>query len=543
MSYCIYLRKSRADSEAEARGEGETLARHEKALLELAEKRNYDIAKIHREIVSGESVASRPVMQQLLTEVERGMWQGVLVMEVERLARGDTVDQGMVAQTFKYSDTKIITPLKDYDPNDEFDEEYFEFGLYMSRREYKTINRRLQRGRIASVKEGKYLASVPPYGYRRKKLERDKGWTLEPNDEEADIVRMIFALYTKGEAAADGSVRRLGVSLIVRRLNDMHIKPRKSVHWSSATVRDMLRNPVYTGKIRWNWRKDRKKIVDGRRVTQRPRNPDGDIVTADGLHPALIDSETFALAQEYLSRNPPRPVAENKNIKNPLAGLVICAECGHKMIRRPCSAHTHRDTLICADTSCKNIGSDLELVESRIIEGLEDWLSDYRLDWKEQSAEKATMTEVKEKALQKLKIELETLRKQLDNTYDLLEQGVYTAEIFTERMQSLSERIKQNEEDQKKLAASIDTEKACVTAKRRPIPGVYKLTEVYELLPTARSKNDMLKEVLEKVVYFKTEKGTRNSPTDIFELTLYPKLPRLNKASAEACPAREKADI
>ena len=167
MPYCLYVRKSRADAEAEARGEGETLSRHINTLLDLAKRRHLDITQIYREIVSGETIAARPVMQQLLSEVEQGVWTGVLVMEVERLARGDTVDQGIVAQTFKFSDTKIITPIKDYDPNNEFDEEYFEFGLFMSRREYKTINRRLQRGRLASVKEGKYVGSQSPYGYER----------------------------------------------------------------------------------------------------------------------------------------------------------------------------------------------------------------------------------------------------------------------------------------------------------------------------------------------------------------------------------------
>ena len=120
-------------------------------------------------------------------------------MEVERLARGDTIDQGIVAQTFKFSDTKIITPIKTYNPNNEFDEEYFEFGLFMSRREYKTINRRLQRGRMASVKDGKYVANKAPYGYNRIRIENDKGWTLEINKEEADVVRLIFELYTVGE--------------------------------------------------------------------------------------------------------------------------------------------------------------------------------------------------------------------------------------------------------------------------------------------------------------------------------------------------------
>ena len=108
------------------------------------------------------------------------MWDGVLVVEVERLARGDTIDQGVVSRAFQYSDTKIITPSKVYDPNNEFDEEYFEFGLFMSRREYKTIKRRLNAGRISSVKEGKYCGNRPPYGYERVKLEHEKGFSLRP---------------------------------------------------------------------------------------------------------------------------------------------------------------------------------------------------------------------------------------------------------------------------------------------------------------------------------------------------------------------------
>lgn len=64
---------------------------------------------------------------------------------------------------FSTHGTKIITPQKIYNPNDEFDEEYFEFGLFMSRKEYKTINRRLHAGIIASVNEGKHVASAAPY--------------------------------------------------------------------------------------------------------------------------------------------------------------------------------------------------------------------------------------------------------------------------------------------------------------------------------------------------------------------------------------------
>ena len=77
--------------------------------------------------------------------------EGVLVVEVERLARGDTVDQGIVQRTFQYSETLIITPQKTYNPSSESDQTFFEFGLFMSRQEYKTIKRRLKSGVMSAV--------------------------------------------------------------------------------------------------------------------------------------------------------------------------------------------------------------------------------------------------------------------------------------------------------------------------------------------------------------------------------------------------------
>ena len=61
----MYLRKSRADIQAEEQGELETLARHEKALTELALKRGYNIVKTHPDVVSGENMAESPEMPKL----------------------------------------------------------------------------------------------------------------------------------------------------------------------------------------------------------------------------------------------------------------------------------------------------------------------------------------------------------------------------------------------------------------------------------------------------------------------------------------------
>lgn len=303
--YSLYLRKSRADLEAEERGEGETLARHEKMLIELARRYGFSIGKIYREIVSGESIEARPVVQELLKDVESGRWKGVLVVEVERLARGDTMDQGRVAKSFKFSNTKIITPIKIYDPNDEFDEEYFEFGLFMSRREYKTINRRLQRGRVSSVKEGKYVGSVAPFGYDRVKLVKDKGYTLAKNDE-APVVEKMFQLYAYNEIA---------INEVVRRLNSAGYKPRKAKEWTISAVKDILSNPIYIGKIRWDSRKTVKEYRNGKIVNTRPRNEN--YTLCDGLHEPIIDMETWNIVQEKRSKHTPA-VIHNKVVQNPL---------------------------------------------------------------------------------------------------------------------------------------------------------------------------------------------------------------------------------
>lgn len=524
MQYCIYLRKSRADAEAEARGEGETLARHEKILLELAKKMNLNITEIYREIVSGETISSRPVMQQLLSEVEQGRWTGVLVMEVERLARGDTIDQGIVAQAFKYSNAKIITPLKIYDPNNEFDEEYFEFGLFMSRREYKTINRRLQQGRIASVKEGKYLGSIPPYGYKRKKLENQKGYTLEPFPEQADIVKIIFQLYTHGEQKSDGSLKRLGISLIVRKLNALKIPPKKGDVWVPSTIQDMLRNPVYIGKIRWNWRKTVKKVVDGQIYRERPRTKDEECVLVEGLHEPIIDNQTWKMAQKYLSQNEPRLTSTRSKVKNPLSGLVICGLCGRKMVRRPYKKTAA--SLMCPVTSCKNVSSKLSVVEERLLSALEGWLQDFKIKWgvDKPSPSKSQKT-IKKKSIAKLEKALLEQEKQMSNIHDLLEQGVYSTETFIERSKVITEKITKTKLDRDKLMEELHLEEEKEKNLNTLIPKIERVLEMYANTDDPGLKNDLLKSVLEKAVYIKKVGGRWHTPED-FELILHPILPK-----------------
>lgn len=526
--YLMYLRKSRADLEAEARGEGETLKRHEKILTDLAHDMGIHIPEenIFREIVSGETIAARPEMQKVLSIVEKGDKKGVFVIEVERLARGDTIDQGIIAQTFKYSNTKIITPMKVYDPSNEFDEEFFEFGLFMSRREYKTINRRLQAGRLQSVKEGKYVGNVPPYGYKRVKLKNQKGFTLEPDPEETKIVKLIFKLYTLGELNKDGIHERLGVSLIARKLNDMKIPTRKGGDWTTSTIRGILSNPVYIGLIRWNSRPQVKKVIDGEVITERPRAKSEDMVIAKGLHPSIVDNDEFELAQEYLAENPGLPVPTRYIVKNPLAGIIECGVCGRRMKRKPYK-NRYPDTLMCDGPTCNNVSSPLYLVEERVLQVLEKWLDDYKLEIKQQKVKNNNLEiEVLNQNLASIDKELEILNTQLNNLHDLLEQEVYSIEIFVKRSSILNDRIATVEKNKKILEDKLRNISSIGKQKKIIIPKVERVLEIYHKLETPKEKNEMLKEVIDKVVYIKKKGGRWSGKVDKFQLKLYPKMPK-----------------
>ncbi|MCC5911788.1 MAG: recombinase family protein [Clostridiaceae bacterium] len=528
MDVAMYLRKSRADIESELKGEEETLKRHEKILLELVKKLNLNILQVYKEVVSGESIAARPVMQGLLSDVEKGLFDGVLVVEIERLARGDTMDQGIVAQTFKYSNTKIITPSKTYDPQNEFDEEYFEFGLFMSRREYKTINRRLQSGRLSSVKEGKYVGNIPPYGYARKKLEREKGYTLEPHPEQADIVNFIYKLYTIGELQENGTLKRLGASLIAKKLNDLNIPTVKGGVWTPHTIRGILSNPVYIGKIRWNSRSQVKKIIDGKMVKERPRAKEEDIILVDGLHTAIIDDESYKLARKIAKENTIARLPSNKTIKNPLSGIIICGFCRRNMIRRP-YANNYPDALMCSVPTCPNVSSMLYLVEEKLLEALQVWLNEYTLDFnfEEPTNEHLDLQiDIIKKSLEKLTHEMETIQKQISNLHDLLEQGVYTIETFVDRSKLLNEKLRILENDKKYMQENINKSENRIKTIETLIPKIQKILEAYHCTENPAIKNKLLKEVLDKVVYTKTVSGRWHAKPDNFKLKLYPKLPK-----------------
>jgi DNA invertase Pin-like site-specific DNA recombinase len=517
MIYAIYLRKSRADLEAEAMGQGETLARHRAALLDYAARHGLEIGAVYEEIISGESIDARPKMKQLLREVEQGRWAGVLCMDIDRLARGDSADQARVSNTFRISGTLIITPSKVYDQSRESDEEYVDFELFMARREYKAISRRIMRGRIASAKEGHFIGSTPPYGYDKVRVEKGRGYTLSPNSE-SDTVKQIYSMCISG----------MGCNAIARRLDMMGIEPRKGKSWSGASVQDILRNPVYCGRIRWQYRKEEKSVTDGIVTTHRRDNPE--CIIAQGLHPALISEEEFDRAQQYLDSRRIPHARENTQLRNPLSGLVYCGMCGSMMTRLGTGSRNHSDTLRCPNRNCNNVSAKLELVESALVEGVARWLNDCRVNVSRKPA--ADTAKAERTAADKVRAELAKLDSQRERIYSLLEQRVYSAGEFRERMESLEKRRAQLSENLRQAEQAVSEAEGNRQLYSQITPRAERVMDIYAQ-STPEEKNRLLKTIISRAEYIKTERNTReNADRCNFTLNVIPLFPEI-KTGAE----------
>ena len=234
----MYLRKSRQDDPNET--VEEVLAKHEGILQAWARRElGYEIPQEHifREVISGESIAERTEIQKVLTMLESSTVAGVIVVDPQRLSRGDLMDCGTLMNTFLYTKSLVATPMQVYNMENKMERRFFQDELMRGRDYLEYTKEILARGRLAAViNRGCYIGSVPPYGYDKTKIGKDH--TLIPNEAEADVVRLIFDWFVN-EGMTTGA--------ITRRLNDMGIKPRTKEIWYERTVNQMLGNQHYIG--------------------------------------------------------------------------------------------------------------------------------------------------------------------------------------------------------------------------------------------------------------------------------------------------------
>ena len=492
MNTAIYLRKSRAE-EATATVE-DTLQRHKETLLEFAKNNRLTVVHIYEEVVSGESLYARPEMLKLLIDVENGKYDAVLCMDIDRLGRGAMSDQGVILETFKASDTKIITLRKVYDLNNEFDEEYTEFETFIARRELSLIKRRMRRGIERSVQDGAYIPNAP-YGY--KKTKEGKLSTLEIYEPEAKFVRLIFDMYVN---------QGMGAVSIAEEINRMGAKPHRSAAFSRTSILKIIRNQVYIGKVVWNQFKRVKNSDGSRKVIKLPEE---EWVVVDGLHSPIIAPETFNMAQKILNEryHPPHNTGV---LYNPLSGIMVCDKCGKQMVRRKYTSFGNRQravNFICVTRGCTPYDR-MELVERSVIDALYERFIEIKSKAKEKSNNSSDSGSL---ALAVVEQEQHTAETQLERLHDLLEQGIYDIDTFVKRSAILNDKLKKLQQQKEELLCEQEKHKS--EDKSYLLPAFEYLFRNYWSSQPG-DKNRMLKDVVDHINYRK-ENGSEIGTFDL----------------------------
>ena len=490
--YAMYLRKSREDRDKEKHGGEDTLKRHREILTAHAARAGLYIAKTYEEVVSGETIKDRPQMQQLIQDCYAGKYRGILVVEVSRLSRGNQGDAQVILDCLKFANNNkgllVVTPTKNYDvARNPDDEEYMEFELFMSRREFKMINKRLDRGRKQAVVEGEYMASYRPYGYDILKTRTAR--TLVPNPQEAPIVKKIFEWAVK---------EKLTPGKIAKRLDGMGVPTYSgSPEWSIATVKTILSNPTYIGKVRWNDRMQVKTMVDGRLVTSRPRSNHTDqYMLYDGMHKAnaLVDEETFKAAS---SRFYSDKTKANLKLRNPFAGLLICQKCGKTLRHQSYEGRQNTAPRFGHAPSqlCKVKSAFQQDVINAVVHSLEMYIEDFKCKIDNlPDVDENTILEQLE-ALQK---ELRKVEKKLSKAFDDYEDGIYTANEFVERKAVHNAKIES-------IKAQMEAMEESIPEKEEYQEMIMGLSDALHALLDpdldADVKNAYLKGIIEKIEY------------------------------------------
>lgn len=381
-----YLRKSQSDDPALT--VEEVLEKHE-SILDAWSERHLG-AKVpeenkFREVVSGETLSERPEINKVLRLIESPKYKAVKVVEPQRLTRGDLEDIGRIMKLLKLTNTLVITPERTYDLRDEYDWNAFEAELKRGNDYLRYYKKILKRGQDTSVESGNYIASIAPYGYDKCMIKVDKKNcpTLKINPEQAEVVRMVFDMYVNED---------LGRVTIARKLNEMGIKPMKADLWAQDTIKSMLENVHYIGKVKRNFRQTITIVENGEFIKKSKKAKIGEYLIYEGKHEAIISEELFKAAQEKQGRNH-RAKAKTK-VRNPLAGLLFC-QCGRAMSLRTYKkggVERSAPRLICDNQSyCKTTSCLYSEIIDRVREVLQECISDFEIRIKSDDGDSAKL--------------------------------------------------------------------------------------------------------------------------------------------------------
>ena len=314
----IYTRVSTA-----AQTEGYSLEAQSERLRKYADYKEMEVVREYCDAgKSGKSITGRPEFQRMLQDVseERDEVAFILVFKLSRFGR-NAADVLNSLQFIQDYGVNLICVEDGIDSSKDSGKLTITVLSAVAEIERENILVQTMEGRKQKAREGKWNGGQAPFGYDLD----SKNSTLVVNEEEAEIVRIIYDKFVHTDMGADAICNYLNQ----RGYTKKKVRGHELNYFARGLIMKILDNPVYTGKIAYG--KNVMEKVKGTRDEYRRVKTD-DYLLADGLHEAIVDEETWEAAREKRKRT---GVKWNKTHslehEHILSGLLKCPVCGAGM--------------------------------------------------------------------------------------------------------------------------------------------------------------------------------------------------------------------
>ncbi|MDT0700316.1 recombinase family protein [Staphylococcus chromogenes] len=481
----IYARKSRAE-------EGEKdLNNHLMRLKARSELNNWSY-EVYKEIGSGGSIDDRPMMKQLLKDVEKGEFDAVVVVDLDRLSRGKGADLDRILGTFRNNDVKIVqeSPYEVYDLTNSDHAQMLEMKMFFGNMELMQTKKRFREGRRLSRHLGKWVYGQPPFGYQIDK----KTKKLIVNEREKEAFIKMKEMFFDGYNTVD----------IAWNLNKEGYTKRSGRPFESKSISRILKNEIYTGTTVYNKSVGSKRNNNSLYSSGLPfkRLEKTEWKRKYNTHPALLTMEEHKTIVEHFQNSPHRAHSRSK-VPYSLSGLCRTPEGEqyHIYTYNSDNKPTHigiKKTKF--EEKSKYISVPIKLVESVILESIKMLESELELLLEDNDNQKEVA--LLEKRAKKISREIEQLESEIDRIQEGFLAGLFNAEEAAKIKKKKNSEVDEKENELLEVNKNIDKVSSSTNLTR-----LDRLQNIYKMINDSSNPeklNEIYKSIINDIVVSRT---------------------------------------
>ncbi len=432
MIAAIYSRVSTTKEEQK-----DSLCNQEEIIRDVIKRKGWEpYHYVYKESKSG-TKANRTEISKLLSDAKSGKFQVIIAKELSRLARNQEFAMNIIKQ-LKVIGVHLVTLDGAIDTTKDSSDVT---GLFSWLYEFESakMSQRIKKVIVQKYKSGKFLGSVPPYGY----FVRDNKLFIR-DDETPEVIRHIFRLFQEGK----------GFDKIARTMYDKSIpspsqvagKKNATPIWHGSSVRSILENRNYTGDL-----------VQGKEtnyditIMKRKAIPPSEHIVVENTHEAIINKDEFYFVQNLIKKRR-KPTQNNAlvstkphEIIHPFTELLVCGECGKhfhykgkKSNEYICGLYNKLGRKACSPKAISE--NDLKEVIKKDLQAFSDLVDREKLyavfNVKQREREKKVKTRING-----IKQKLNEIEKKKILAMDRLLEKVFTEAQFKQYIESLDSEI------------------------------------------------------------------------------------------------------